>query len=528
MRGDLKTIIQRGLLLVAFVLGISVASPVEAYSSIKWGSMLSVEDKIFVKDGEVKLDYLSDGKGGYIKYDEPSNTLTISNYSFSKSGVMDSFIFSHLMNEYQTFRIVLKGTNTMIRPDGNRSGDEKDECFSISINDSVTIEGDGKLVANTGISAGDNLIIKDCDLVVKGVYYAIEGDSVIIQNANLDLTTENYVHDKQRKHASALHVGNDGCNGLLSITNSIVKVKTGGDNWQSVLIRDNDSVKAKNIAAKIVLSNDMRVKDENENPLNVCFLNGWDKTLYFVYSSKQPEKTILDMEDGSQISQSVYFISSNKEQQVNAIDEVVNAINAIGTVTLDSGAKIKAARDAYNKLGLDKEGETNVANEDYMKAKVFNYQSLETAESTYVALQKQETQRLAQEAEEKRKKEQEKLEESGNGQPKETYTEIVNGVKHTIKTPKLKSVKSKKKKMITLTWTTNKNSSGYQISYSTSKKFKKSKTKTVLVKNKKTKTKTIKKLKSKKTYYVRIRGYKTANGKKLYGHWSQVKKVKTK
>ncbi|MCD7797186.1 MAG: leucine-rich repeat domain-containing protein [Clostridiales bacterium] len=40
--------------------------------------------------------------------------------------------------------------------------------------------------------------------------------------------------------------------------------------------------------------------------------------------------------------------------------------------------------------------------------------------------------------------------------------------------------------------------------------------------------KTIKGLKSKKTYYVRVRTYKTVNGKKVYSKWSTVKKVTVK
>ena len=40
--------------------------------------------------------------------------------------------------------------------------------------------------------------------------------------------------------------------------------------------------------------------------------------------------------------------------------------------------------------------------------------------------------------------------------------------------------------------------------------------------------KTVKKLKSKKKYYVRVRSYKIVNGKKVYGKWSEVKAVKTK
>ena len=67
--------------------------------------------------------------------------------------------------------------------------------------------------------------------------------------------------------------------------------------------------------------------------------------------------------------------------------------------------------------------------------------------------------------------------------------------------------------------------SGYQLQYATNSKFKKAKT----VKLKRTLTKkTVKKLKSKKKYYVRIRAYKKAGGKTYYGKWSKTKTVKVK
>ncbi|MFR8616964.1 MAG: fibronectin type III domain-containing protein [Anaerostipes hadrus] len=55
---------------------------------------------------------------------------------------------------------------------------------------------------------------------------------------------------------------------------------------------------------------------------------------------------------------------------------------------------------------------------------------------------------------------------------------------------------------------------------------KESKTKTIS-KNKTT-SYTIKKLKKKKTYYVRIRTYKKVSGKTYYSEWSSMKKVKIK
>ena len=66
---------------------------------------------------------------------------------------------------------------------------------------------------------------------------------------------------------------------------------------------------------------------------------------------------------------------------------------------------------------------------------------------------------------------------------------------------------------------------GYQIKYSTSKKFTKKTTKTVKVKKT---TKTVTKLKKKKTYYAKVRSYKTINGKNYYSKWRTVKKVKVR
>ncbi len=79
-----------------------------------------------------------------------------------------------------------------------------------------------------------------------------------------------------------------------------------------------------------------------------------------------------------------------------------------------------------------------------------------------------------------------------------------------------KSLKVKIKKQSTQT-------TGYQIQYSTSSKFKSAKTKTT-----KSISYTIKSLKAKKTYYVRVRTYKSINGKKYYSGWSTAVKKKTK
>ena len=94
------------------------------------------------------------------------------------------------------------------------------------------------------------------------------------------------------------------------------------------------------------------------------------------------------------------------------------------------------------------------------------------------------------------------------------------------KSAKIKKVKAAKK-AVSVEWKKVSGVKGYQVQVATDKKFKKNK-KTATVKKQKTTKVTIKKLKAKKKYYVRIRTYKTVNGKKVYSSWSKVKSVKTK
>ena len=81
-------------------------------------------------------------------------------------------------------------------------------------------------------------------------------------------------------------------------------------------------------------------------------------------------------------------------------------------------------------------------------------------------------------------------------------------------------------KQLTVTWKTVSGATGYEVQYSTSSKFKNAKTATVS-KGSSKKT-TIKKLTKGKKYYVKVRAYKTVDGKKIYGAWSEVKNVKVK
>lgn len=92
----------------------------------------------------------------------------------------------------------------------------------------------------------------------------------------------------------------------------------------------------------------------------------------------------------------------------------------------------------------------------------------------------------------------------------------------------LKSVK-KAKKAFTAKWKKQATQvTGYQVQYSKSKKFTGKTTKVKAVSGAKKTSKKITKLSKKKTYYVRVRTYKTVKGVKYYSPWSKAKKVKTK
>lgn len=92
----------------------------------------------------------------------------------------------------------------------------------------------------------------------------------------------------------------------------------------------------------------------------------------------------------------------------------------------------------------------------------------------------------------------------------------------------LTSVTSTSAKSMKLKWKKDKTATGYEIYYATKANFAKKTRKVVTISKAKTTSKTIKKLKSDKTYYVKMRSYKKVGSKKIYGDWSNVLTVTTK
>ena len=116
-----------------------------------------------------------------------------------------------------------------------------------------------------------------------------------------------------------------------------------------------------------------------------------------------------------------------------------------------------------------------------------------------------------------------KTEEDGkSGQESTNKIQTSNSSNIVVARVKIKAIKRKGTSAI-ISWKKSKGAKGYQLQYALNKKFKKKKS----IQTKKTKY-TIKKLKKKKTYYIRVRAYKMNGKKKVYGKWSMVKKVKIK
>lgn len=98
--------------------------------------------------------------------------------------------------------------------------------------------------------------------------------------------------------------------------------------------------------------------------------------------------------------------------------------------------------------------------------------------------------------------------------------------KINLKKPIFSYTKSTKRNTFTIIWKKTGGNSGWQVQYSLDKKFR-SGVRTINLKSQNTKF-TVRKLRSRKNYYVRVRSYKKVGRQNWYSSWSNVKRVKIK
>lgn len=220
-------------------------------------------------------------------------------------------------------------------------------------------------------------------------------------------------------------------------------------------------------------------------------------------------------EEAKAIDTTVY-----SDQNANAIVEAIKALEDLVNDKSATVDKINAAKktleDAIAKADADKaaaeEAAKKAAEEEAAKKKA-------EEEAAKKAAEEEAAKKAAEEEAAKKAAEEEAAAKAAEEQAKKA-ADI-----STVKKTKVKGLKVKAaKKKMTVTWKANKKVfGGYQISYKLGKK-----TKTVLVKKAAAAKKVIKKLKSKKKYTVKIRGFKKIGGEMIYGKWSSAKKVKIK
>lgn len=104
--------------------------------------------------------------------------------------------------------------------------------------------------------------------------------------------------------------------------------------------------------------------------------------------------------------------------------------------------------------------------------------------------------------------------------------ELLINYKPSISKPSIKTPSTNKKHKITAKWNKVSGCNGYQVQFGTKKNFKSGVT-TKTVSGQK-KTSYTGKFKKGKKYYIRVRAYKTVDGKKYYGSWSKTKSIKCK
>ena len=229
---------------------------------------------------------------------------------------------------------------------------------------------------------------------------------------------------------------------------------------------------------------------------------------------------------------------SSKDENVKSLDEIAkpNAKNKQGNEFVLENAELVKVEDIDEEHALmiwRYKADMNLGGESF--GNYYLYSNPFTVEIPKA--EQNNTDSSSQEPTKQQETEQPSTHQTTTQQPS-TKQQTNQNSKNTKTTKKIKapskasisSLKNVEDKKMVIKWKKVKDAKGYQVEWALNKQFTKSaKAKPIKGNSNKSLSLTVKNLKKSKIYYVRVRAFKTdAKGKRVYGKWSSVKKVKIK
>lgn len=522
------------------------------YPKYRENEYIVVRGEMILENCFLKKSVIKGSKGGTVTFDLDNDRIIFDNFKdeYAGSGGPDEydgyFRIRFYVSPKKSMEIILKGDNEIVL------SNKKCIARALQLDTFANIKGPGTLTINGLVQCCGTMTVRDCDITINSSRAGMDVEYLELYNSDVECTT------------------------------------TSMDAWQNAftlghLVMENSTLRGVSkrayICAPWILAEGLSEYPNLEyvftGKTGEIFVDDDGNMLYPVKYEFNMMKYFVFTKDveaykeykPANIALTVNIASPARLNQRKAVEQVKEKIAAIGVVTVESGEKIKAARNAYDNL------------EQNIRYKVKNIDVLEKAEKAYREINQKEADKVIamiagletitsesgpkmeaveraydsltadqknlvsnyKDMEKARLKFQEAVDQRGQDEwlrEQESANEGIRGlarrefsklqVSSKAKEVGVKKAVSNKKGTLTLEWKKEKKCSGYQIVCSRKKDFKSKDTITILINNKKQTSYTFKKLTSKKSYFVKIRSYKVVNKEKQYGKWSKVKKVKVK
>lgn len=291
--------------------------------------------------------------------------------------------------------------------------------------------------------------------------------------------------------------------------------KTNRDGANFIFYKDSISEENKLEESGVILQPD------NAKLMNVD-LRGAEKLIIYIDKVGGKNDDCVDIADAK-----VYVKEDDNTPDQPSKDELEEIKNQAVAAKNDAETAAKAAEAAKDSVSAQKglaEAAAGAAKASADAAKAAQANAEAAAKAAEEAQKKAEEilAKAQKEAEEKRAEAQKQLEEV-QAMQKRLESQLAK-TEFAAKKVKVKAVKGVKKS-VKVNWKSVEGADGYVIEYAKKANFKGKKTVTVSASRK---AKTIKRLSTKKTYYVRVKAYKVVDNEKVYTAYSAKKKVCTK